>query len=318
MEHKFIAQQPIGETFTGIYFVKDVAIKKTTTKKDYTEVTLKDRSGEVYAKFWGLVPDEIKKGLFVVAKVRCEDYRGKASHILEDICVADNSEVDKSLYLPCVENMEELQSAFHSQLQSLVNDSIPLSSPIGNLLLKVFDKDVLKLFFAAPASVSVFYGKIGGALENTLHLLSLCDRAAEVYGLSVKETLVLRAAALTSRLSCIESYEMKDCAAQESKSGTLIGMQGLLSLRLLDAWKKLDIKGKAEREWFLRLLHCVSSNEKTLKPCTKEAIIFNTMSWLDGKTVEMFNYVNTAEQIQDGFSSYDTVNHRRYYVGADF
>lgn len=314
-EHAFITQQEIGTQFCGIYYVASLNIKKARNNKEYMELSLKDKSGSVFAKFWG-IDSNISKGDYIFVNISVEDYQGSPSYIVRSI-EQYNEDIDESLYVPIVENKDNLINEFAKFLKGVDDLSLELNSPIGKIVSGVFSPSVKKAFYDAPSSTLAYYGKVGGALENTVNICKVTEKFAEVYRLTNAERLVLMAGALMSRVSCIETYEMSECAAEETKTGSLIGLKNLTVLRFLDVWKNID-KSKEDREWFLRLLHVISSDENsTTKPATKEAILLKNAVEMDIKMSEMLDYINREEHWEKGFSSFDSINKRRYYVTCE-
>lgn len=311
MEHSFITQQSVGTQFSGVYYVANVGIKKARNNKEYMDITLKDRSGSVFAKAWEVNPD-IVKGMYLYASISCEDYQGSPSYIIRNM-EEYTKEVDASLYIPTVADKEALIDFFDKAMAEAGAISDAQKAPIGAILKGVFKDAVKKAFFNAPSSTGAYYGKVGGALENTVNIVKLVLNMCQVYNLKEDERLIALAGALLSRVSCVETYTMAECVAEETKTGALIGLKSLTMLRFLDTWKELG-KGSQDREWFVRLLHVVSSDENsTTKPSTKEAIILKKAIEMDLQMSEMFDYIEREENWQDGFSTFDTANKRRYY-----
>ena len=318
-EHSFLLQQKIGDQFSGVYYVSNVSIKKTKSQSEYTEFTLKDRSGTVFAKFWSVDPS-ITKGSYVSAAINVDDYQGKPSFIIRNIAM-NSKEIDESLYVPVAENLEELKSSFESHLKHLSEDGDKNSSPVREILEIVLSPAVKAEFLKVPSSLGVFYGKVGGALENTMNVYQICLTLGKVYGLSEDENLVLRTAALLSLVPSIESYKMNNCAAEITKTGLLLGNRTLGILRTFEAWKTYrdsdSVKKASDKEWFLRILHAMNSAEATDSiPATKEAILLNMAKQLDSRTVEMLDYIGREECFENGFTTYDCLNKRKYYVSS--
>ena len=316
-EHSFLTQQKIGTQFSGVYYVAGVSVKKTKTDKEYTEYTLKDRSGTEFAKLWGVDPT-ITKGVYVSAAINVDDYQGKPSFIIRNIALF-TKKVDESLYVPVAENVEELKAVFESKLQELKTDSVDLKAPIGGILDSVFTASVKAEFYKAPSNAGVYYGKVGGALENTVNIFKICETLAETYKLSNDEKAVLRTAVLLSRVPSIEVYKMADCATEVTKSGALLGMRSMGILRIFETWKlyRDGTKNPSDKEWFLRILHAMNAQEGTENiPLTKEAVVLQMAIQMDARMVEMFDYINREESFENGFTSYDPSSKRKYYVSA--
>lgn len=312
-EHKLLTQQQTGTQFTGTYFVSAVSIKKTVTKKDYTEITLRDKSGSVFAKQWEN-NQNVKKGDFAEVTISVEDYKGAPSYIINKIIVT-NPPLDMSDYLPCVDNIEAEFNEFKSNIENVKNSAEALESGIEDVLEGVFSSSMLKALKKVPSSIGVFYGKAGSAIQNTNRLFRLANSVVDTYGLKEDEKLVLLACCLLSRVPCVDCYTINDCAPEETKTAKLINFRTLMQMRMFEAWKAL--KTAPNREWLFRIMHVLGCSESDLKPCTKEAIIFSKIQEIDNQISESFDYIEREECWENGFSTYDVKNGRRYYVSSE-
>jgi len=309
-EHKLLTQQETGTKFEGTYFVSAVSIKKTVTKKDYTEITLRDKSGAVFAKQWEN-NQNVKKGDFVEAAISVEDYKGAPSYIINEIKTT-NPPLDMTDYLPCVENIEEEFSTFKSYLSIVKSMAEDLESGIEDVLSGVFSEAILRALKRSPSSLGVFYGKSGSAIQNSNRLYKIASSLVETYGLKDDEKLVLLSSCLLSRVPCVDCYVMQDCAPEETKTARLINFRTLMQMRMFEAWKGL--KSSPNREWLFRIMHVLGCSENDLKPCTREAIVFSKILEIDNAISESFDYIEREECWENGFTTYDVKNGRRYYV----
>ena len=63
-EHALLQHQSIGNAFSGIYYVEAVFVKQTRNGKDYLDMTLRDKSGSRYVKYWGTLEASRRAILF--------------------------------------------------------------------------------------------------------------------------------------------------------------------------------------------------------------------------------------------------------------
>jgi hypothetical protein len=187
-----------------------------------------------------------------------------------------------------------------------------LKSGIETVISSVLSNSIIKALGNSPSGLGVYYGKQGSAVQNANRIFKLAKNVSLAYGLKKDEELVLLTSCLFSTLPCIDCYAMNECAPEETKSGRLLGFKSLMQMRLFGAWKTL--KTAPNREWLLRILHVLGCDESSLKPCTKEAIIFAKIRQIDTLISESFDYIEREECWEDGFSTFDVKNGRRYYV----
>lgn len=312
-EHSYLKEQKIGTQFSGVYYVAGVSIKKAKNNNEFMDITLKDKSGQVFAKLWSVDP-KIVKGLYVKAVMNVDSYQNAPSYVLRSI-VAYDQPIDPNLYIQTVENEKELVERFENYMKIAKETSENLNLPLARILESVFTAEFKAKFFKAPSNTGTYYGKVGGALENTINLCIGAMKMADIYKFNPAEQAVLITSALLSRIGCIDAYKMEECNVEQTLNGALVGVQNLSSIVLFDAWKKIE-KTTEDKPWFLKVYHAVTSLEGTeTVPSTKEAILLKSMIGIDSKIVEMFDYIDRDEHIEEGFTTFDVTNKRRYYVG---
>lgn len=312
-EHSFLREQSIGTQFSGVYYVSAVSIKKAKNNNEYTEYTLKDKSGTVFAKLWAVDP-LIKKGMYASIVLNVDDYNGQASYVVRSI-KAYEKEVDTKNYIAVVDDMESLIQSFNSFMSSVEEISEDKKLPYFKLLTKVFTNEFKEKFFRAPSNMGSYYGKVGGALENTINI---CRESLTFikgsYGFTDTEKAVILTSALLSRIGCVQAYTLNNCAVEKTMAGELIGTHYLAANILNDAVN--GMLNKDNETQLTKIIHAVTSFEGTENiPVTKEAILLKSVMEIDNKMSEMFDYIYRDEHVDDnGFTTYDSNNKRRYFV----
>jgi len=156
-EHAFLLDQKVGTQFSGVYYVAGVSIKKTVKQTEYSEYTLKDKSGTVFAKLWSIDPS-IQKGIYVTASINVEDYKGSPSFIIRAV-VPFTKTVDTTLYVQTVEDAAGLIHTFNQYMTIVKESSDTLKAPLSGILEGVFTPEFKELFFKAPSNTGTYYGK---------------------------------------------------------------------------------------------------------------------------------------------------------------
>jgi 23S rRNA maturation-related 3'-5' exoribonuclease YhaM len=290
-----------------------VSVKKAKNNNEYTEFTLKDKSGSVFAKLWSVDP-LIKKGMYVSAVVNVDDYMGAASFIIRSIKEYDK-EVKQENYVAVVEDINSLIEQFDGYARILKETSEENKLPLSNIFDAVFTKEFKDKFFKSPSGLGNYYGKVGGALENTVNICKGAMNFAGIYGFSSVDKAVLLTSALLSLIGSVDAYTMNDCAVEKTIKGELFGPAFLSASILNDAWKSVK-KSEDDEIWFTKVYHAVTSNEGSGNiPMTKESILLKNVIMMDSKMSEMFDYIYRDEHIENGFTTFDTNGKRCYFVG---
>lgn len=177
-------------------------------------------------------------------------------------------------------------------------------------------------FVSAPGSDKSHYGVVGGLLANTVRLAEKAYEDGQMYGLSSYEQVLVISSALLSRIGGIDAYRFIDCSAQETKMGTLLGMNNLTMTRVSSALKRVVSRMKKEKKkpsqnTVVRLLHAVSScQENGIAPMTKEAMALNAAYRLDKEMVHAIDFVQDDMNDSEEFTAFDPVLRRRFYTGS--
>ena len=158
--------------------LSDVHIRKTTTGADYASMLAYDGEETIEAKIWSF-NDEIKNKLVngEVYKVwgRFKDYQGKMQLNITDIELADDSEVDKSIFY---ERAKMSPDALKQEILGAVDD-------LENHILKEVTSTIINRyytpFFSYPAAVSMHHNYISGLAYHTYSMLCLAKTYVNLY-----------------------------------------------------------------------------------------------------------------------------------------
>ena len=322
MAHALLAHQDIGKSFAGVYYVESVFVKKTKQNKDYTDLTLRDKSGSRVVKFWGVI-SPLQKGDFIQIKASVEDYMGVASTIAQDAQRVDPPS-DLADYIPIYGDSSRYAAVFDT-LQGVLNE---VEKKTGDNTASLLVKEVLgngtvfQKFTLAPGSARPHYGRQGGLLANTSRVAEQCWELSDLYNLSDTERVILLASSLLFRIGAIEAFEFKDCMPVETKRGVLLGIVNLTIGRVTSALRRvvsgLETAGKkTDMEIVTRILHSLVSYSGTMvKPMTKEAIILASVYRTDMDMVDATEFIENDTNLTAEFTAFDTTLRRRYYTGC--
>jgi 23S rRNA maturation-related 3'-5' exoribonuclease YhaM len=319
--HALIGHQNIGDTFQGTYYVESVYIKQTVQKKDYSDFTLRDKSGPRNVKFWGVVQD-VAKGDFVFISAGVDDYQGNPSIVAKNVEKADTP-TDLSDYIPVYDDSDKQATRFDEiraelkAVETKTGDDLP-----GTIVDEVYgNSGFFQKFVLAPGSAASHYGKEGGLLANTVRLADAAIMNASHYNLTDSEKAVLIASALLCRIGAIDAYSFIDCMPTETKRGALLGMNNLTLGRVQSALRRAlasfkKAKKAVSQDTVLRILHAVSSIDgQCVTPMTKEALVLHSAYVTDTDMVEAIDFIETDINEDDEFTAWDPAMKRRYYTG---
>jgi 3'-5' exoribonuclease len=320
-EHALLHHQNIGDSFDGIYYVEQSFVKQTVQKKDYSDITLRDRSGPLSVKFWGTI-DGLAKGSWVYVAASVEDYMGAPSTIAKNIEIVEEPD-DLSDYLPVYDDADQQAERFDEIREEIKKLEVKTGDNTAGLLVdEVYgNSSFFDRFIMAPGGVGAHYGRQGGLLANTVRVADACLKTVDCYTLSDEDKVILLTSALLFRIGAIDSYEFQDCIPVETKNGLLLGLNNLTMTRVSSALKRVVAGLKKQglgpnREVVVRVLHAVTSFDGVcVIPATREALLLNSVYKTDREMVDAIEFIEQDLNEDSEFTSYDTSLGRRYYTG---
>lgn len=257
--------------------------KQARTKKDgtrYFAMTLCDRTGAIEARVW----DADDAGDFEpgdVVKVRGQvcRYNEKLQVNVDKIRRASANEYELSDFLPQSErNAEEMWAELQAWVASFTDADF-------KALLEAFltDAEIAAALRQAPAARGLHHAWIGGLLEHTLSLMSMCELAAKHYP-GINRDLLLTGAVLH------DVGKLRELRWGTSFDYTLEGqLLGHITIGLGMIERKIDgIPGFPAAKRVL-VEHLVLSHHGKLEfgspklPMTPEAIVLHYLDDLDAK-----------------------------------
>ena len=206
---KPITDLVLGEHFTAFFVVRRKEIKKKKNGDPFLTLDLADASGHIDAVWWEFQPDlfgkteadSVEAGDVVKVAGHVEEYQGVRQIRVEKIRrTKPEDQVDLAKLIPVVEtDRQVLWQNFRKTIDSIVNPYLL------SLLRRLFDDEAFaKKFIDAPGGKLWHHNYLGGLLEHTLNIATICDRLAKVYPAIDRDLVV--AAALVHDIGKADSY----------------------------------------------------------------------------------------------------------------
>jgi len=301
---KYIKDLNDGDRIADIYMVKQRTAAVTKNGKNYLSVILQDKTGVIDAKVWdpsspGIAEFDALDYVDVMGDVSM--FNGSLQMSIKRVRVCKEGEYDPANFLPTTEkDIEEM----YGELLTLVNRT--KNEYLKRLLDSFFveDKDFIKKFKFSSAAKSVHHGFVGGLLEHTLSVATLCEFYAKHYP-KLKRDLLVTAALLhdIGKVTELDAFPVNDY----SDEGNLLGHIVMGSEMVGE--KAKEIQG-FPRTLLTELKHCILAHHGELeygspkKPALIEAMALNFADNLDAK-------METMKEIFDATSSPDWLGFQR-------
>ena len=179
-----------GERVTSVYMCKQKNAATTKNGKPYENVLLQDKTGTLDAKIWepnSMGIEEFEALDFIEVQGEVTVFNGAMQMSIKRARKCSEGEFDMKDFLPVSgRDIEEM----YAELMALKNK---VTNPyLGRLLNSFFvdDAELIKAFKFHSAAKSVHHGFVGGLLEHTLGVTTLCDCFADRYPMLNRDLLL--------------------------------------------------------------------------------------------------------------------------------
>lgn len=295
-EMKYIENFHDGLRVSDVYLVKTKNAAITKNGKEYLNVTLQDKTGSVDAKVWepnspGINDFDVMDYVHVDGNVTV--YNGVNQLSIQRLSVAAEGEYEPKDYLPTSGRVpEDMKKELAGYVDSVKNPYLK------QLLQKIFldDAEFYKEFCVHSAAKSVHHGYVGGLMEHTLSVASICDYFGTHYP-DLNRDLMLTAALChdIGKVQELTSFPKNDY----SDEGQLIGHIIIGYEMVMNALHEIpDFPKTLAAE----LGHCILSHHGELeygspkKPALMEAMALAFADNVDAKLQTMREALASADR----------------------
>jgi 3'-5' exoribonuclease len=291
---KFIETLREGERIQEVYLCKQKSTAMTKTGKEYENVILQDKTGQLDAKIWdpgSMGIDDFEALDYVEVNGDITIFNNQMQLSIKRARKVSEDSVDSANYLPCTDkNIDEMLAELLKFIASVNN------SYYKQLLTALFvdNSEFVDAFKKHSAAKSVHHGFIGGLLEHTLSVTRLCDFYTKQYDLLNRDLLIT--AAICHDIGKV--YELSDFPVNDyTDAGQLLGhiVMGSEMLSKVIA----TIPGFPQKQ-ANELKHCILSHHGELeygspkKPALIEALALNFADNTDAKMETMKELLNSS------------------------
>lgn len=299
----YISDLREGEMISEVYLCKNKVVAKTKAGKSYYSMQLQDKTGVIDAKVW-----ELNNGIghfesmnYIRVDAQVTSFQSTLQLNIKRVRIADEGEYDPADYMPCSKNpIDDMFSNLIGIINSVSNEYLK------ELLKKFFveDSNFIDRFKLHSAAKSVHHGFIGGLLEHTLSVATLCDFYANRYTILNRDLLVT--AAIFHDIGKVD--ELSEFPENDyTDEGQLIGHIVMGTVMITD--KIREIQGfpvKLANE----LKHCILSHHGELeygspkKPALIEAVALSFADNTDAK-MQTFSEILNANSDKSDWIGYN-------------
>lgn len=294
---KKITELKTGEKVEAFFLIKSFDVKKTTAGKQYIDVNLVDKSGEINAKIWEYSKETenivIKNS---IVKVRGEvlEWNGSKQVKINKVrgkLPAENVKISELIPSAPVETSEMLNT-IKMYAAKIKDEQIKL------LVVTIIEKYNNKLLYY-PAAKKNHHSYMGGLLYHTMRMLQSGEKLGQVYDFLNMDYIF--AGVILHDICKILEMDSDEYGVVSDYS-----MEGKLLGHIIQGIKEIEIEGEKvglDREKSVILQHMVLSHHyepefgSPKKPMTPEAEILHFLDIIDAR---MFDFEHALEGIEPG------------------
>ncbi len=173
-----------GMTFDGVALTRSVERRKDKNGRDYLDMVVGDRSGEINCKLWNLtttqyVPDA---GQAVEIRGAVDEFNGRIQMKIQRLSPANNADLRE--LIPCA---PETPEAMMAQIREAV-DSFP-TEDLRRLVREMLDMTGERLNWF-PAAQRMHHAERSGLLHHTTSMLKTASLICDAYPFLCRELLL--------------------------------------------------------------------------------------------------------------------------------
>ena len=303
-----------NQTVELLLLVRRKNLARSRNGKDYLNLKLGDRSGELAAFLWEdaeRAGAALQEGDCVHIKARSQLFNGNLQLTLNFIEVWQG-QIDPRNFLP---HTDKHIPTMERDLRQIIVDI--RDSWLRRLAEAFFikDQEFAQAFALAPAAKAMHHAWLGGLLEHTLSVARIALKVAPLYP-QINLDLVLTGALLHDIGKIHElTYERN---LDYSTPGRLLG-HVMIGVRMIQE-KSATLKG-FPAEILMLLEHLILSHHgeyeygSPKRPKTQEAIFLNFIDDFDAKLTAVNTFMNTPKNSDLEWSDYHRLFERAFYLG---
>ncbi|PKQ15425.1 MAG: hypothetical protein CVT67_09390 [Actinobacteria bacterium HGW-Actinobacteria-7] len=293
---RYVSELAQGCKVEGVYVLRGKELRIARTGDAYLSLTLADRTGSIPAVHFrpSRAAVEIPASAVVFVRGTTTSFKGTRRVTVEAISPAEAWD-PADLVAVGPRPLEELNCEFTS-LVRLVSDT-----RLRQLLRNIFgDKTFFAQFSRCPATQNEHHDYVGGLIEHTVSVSSLCLELSGHYDALDRELLLT--SSLVHDIGVVDSLRY-DTGITDTDDGRLIGHAALGAFRVRDAARHTRLDGGLS----VRLEHAVMSHHADStgegdRPITLEALVLQHADRIDAQVTGFSAVLSGAVRAEEGWT----------------
>lgn len=303
---KLVNQEVISDFLVATKELRD------GSKSKYLRITFADSTGSMVGNVWSnaeTFDDKFAEGDVVRIKAQVITFKGKYQLNVSKIKTLLEEEYDLAEFVASTDkDLNKLSEKLFFFIDSIKDEYIK------QLLTNIFDdKEFYTIFAQAPAAKTWHHNYVGGLLEHTISVATICDFSSHHY--PVDRDLVV-AGAILHDIGKTQEYSLKS-SIDFTTIGRLVGHIPLGDQIICEQMAKIN---NFPKNTAMKLRHLILAHHGEYEfasarlPQTIEAVLLHQADNLDAQTVGVKQLVEAQQNVDTEWSDYDRLNNRYYYI----
>lgn len=320
MKNIYINDLSVDTEVLDFFMVKSFAIKIGANKKQYLDLTLGDKTGEVVGKKWDIADQEItalegvKEGDILKVRATVTEWNGLKQLKLTKVRKLNADET--------FEIMDFVKAAPISPdiMYSYIKGSVvAMKDPdLKALCLRILDDNMEKLMYY-PAAAKNHHAEMAGLLYHIKRMLEMAERVCDVYT-NLNKDLVVTGVIIhdIEKLTEMDANEL-GIVSGYSFEGQMLGhlVQGVKVIDRLARELNINNEKAIMLEHMMISHHYEAEYGSPKKPLFPEAEILHYLDMMDSKMYDMEEALNNTDPGAFSERVY-TMDNRRLYKSKEF
>jgi len=304
-------KEHLNKEFISNFLVSQKELREGA-KDFYIRLKLNDSTGSIPGNVWNnakVIAEKFEVGDVIQVKGVIISYKAQLQVTVNKITKIPEEEYNISDYMETTSrDVNKLSEKLFSYVDGIGN------SYLKQLLSKIFDdKEFFTKFCQAPAAKTWHHNYIGGLLEHSVAVASICEFSTHLY--KVDKDLLLTGALLHDIGKVLE-YNIKP-TIEFTAEGRLVGHIPLGDHIICAKVAEID---NFPPDLLFKLRHLILSHHGEYEkasarlPQTLEAIVLHHADNFDAQTVGVAQLVESVQNDDAKWTEYDKLNNRYYYI----
>jgi 3'-5' exoribonuclease len=311
LERRYANELAEGERVDADFAMRAKELRAAKNGEAYLAFEFADRSGSIPGVCFRPNADALSAPVGCIVRVRgtVTTYRGTKRISVEQIRPAASWNAEE-LLASSPREAEELFSEFTGLVRGV------RAKDLQRVLRAVFsDRDFMARFRKCPGSQSYHHACLGGLLEHTVAVATICAQIAERYSECDRDLLVT--AALLHDIGKCDELSF-DTSIEYTDRGRLLGHVVLGIEHLRDALTRT--RAAVDPDVLTRLEHAVLSHHGELewgspkRPCTLEGLLLHHADNLDAKAAGFSAVMSGARRADEVWTDASNLFRRPLYA----